>query len=98
MSKKRNTILFMLAGTVVNVLLMILFFLIFLVLYARYLVPNLPESTASWFMLFIFVASIVLSFLVYRRIVNLIAKKIDMDKYFDPIFGKRRPPPRKPQD
>jgi len=96
MNKKRNTILFMLAGTVVNVLLMILFFLLLLALYARYLIPSLPESTASWFLLFIFIASIVLSFLVYRRIVNIIAKKIDMDKYFDPIFGNRRPPPKKP--
>ena len=95
MSKKTNTLLFILGGTVFNVLITIVCFVILLVIYSRFLYPALPESGAAWALPIIFVASIVVSFLVYRQAVKIVMKKVDMEKYFDPIFG-RRPPPRKP--
>ena len=94
MSKKTNTLLFILGGTVFNVLITILCFIIFLAIYSRFLYPVLPESSATWALPVIFVASIAASFFVYRQAVKIITKKVDMEKYFDPIFG-RRPPPRK---
>ena len=94
MSKKTNTLLFILGGTVFNILTTIVCFIILLVIYSRFLYPLLPESGAAWALPIIFVASIVASFFVYRQAVKMVTKKVDMEKHFDPIFG-RRPPPRK---
>ena len=93
MSKKTNTLLFILGGTVFNVLVTLISFFVLLVIYGRFLVPYLPEDAGGWVLIVIFVLSIAISFVVYRQVIKVITKKIDMDKYFDPIFG-RRPPPR----
>ncbi|QQO10235.1 leader peptide processing enzyme [Breznakiella homolactica] len=95
MSKKSNTIWFMLGATVFNILVTIISFVVLLVVYARFLAPLLPEETAAWGFPIIFIGSIVLSFVVYRLVIKLLFKKIDMEKYFDPIFGPRKPPARK---
>jgi len=96
MSKKTNTLLFILGGTVFNVLITILCFIILLAIYSRFLYPALPEESAAWALPVLFVASIAASFFIYRQAIKVISKKVDMEKHFDPIFG-RRPPPRKPE-
>jgi hypothetical protein len=48
-----------------------------------------PETAVAWVLPAIFIVSIVISFLVYRLAVKIITKKVDMEKYFDPIFGPR---------
>ena len=95
MSKKTNTLLFILGGTVFNILITIVCFLVLLVIYSRFLYPVLPESSSAWVLPVIFVVSIAASFFVYRLAIKIITKKVDMEKHFDPIFG-RRPPQRKP--
>ena len=95
MSKKTNTLLFILGGTVFNILITILCFLLLLLIFGRFIYPLVPESAASWMLPVIFLLSIAVSFVVYRLVVKAISKKVDMEKYFDPIFGPRRPPPRK---
>jgi len=95
MSKKTNTLLFILGGTVFNILVTVLCFIIFLVIYSRFLYPNLPESSGAWVMPIIFVVSIIVSFLVYRFAVRILIKKVDMEKYFDPIFSRRKGTSRK---
>ena len=95
MNKKRNTILFLLAGTAANVIIMIICFIIIYVFYDLAIRPILPEAVIPWILLLIFPASIVSAFFIYRGIIKLISNKIDMEKYFDPIFGNRRRPPRK---
>ena len=95
MNKKTNTLLFILGGTVFNILVTIICFIVLLAIYSR-LHSQLPESSAAWILPVIFIGSIVASFFVYRLVIKIIMKKIDMEKYFDPIFGRRRPPPRKP--
>ena len=95
MSKKTNTLLFILGGTVFNILITIICFILFLLAYFKFLQPRLPESATGIALPVIFVASIVVSFLIYRLAIKMIMKKVDMEKYFDPIFGPRRPQ-RKP--
>ncbi|MCL2129666.1 MAG: leader peptide processing enzyme [Treponema sp.] len=94
MNKKTNTLLFILGGTLFNILITILSFIIFLALSSAFIFPRLPadSSTWGWVMAFNFIASIVVSFLVYRLAIKIIAKKVDLNKYFDPIFNPRRPP------
>ena len=95
MSKKTNTWLFILGGTVFNILVTLLSFIILLALFGRFFISMLPEEYAAWALPVIFVLSIAISFVVYRVVIKIIMKKIDMEKYFDPIFGPRRRPPRK---
>jgi hypothetical protein len=90
MNKKANTLLFILGATVVNIVVTIISFILLFVLYAKYLVPHLPESAAAWGFPIIFIISIALSFLLYRAILKILLKKVDPEKYFDPIFGRRR--------
>jgi uncharacterized membrane protein (DUF485 family) len=92
MSKKSNTLLFILGATVFNVLSTIVFLLLLLVLYTQLLAPLLPRESATWGLPVIFIASFVLSFVLYRLILKQVMKKVEMEKYFDPIFGGRRPP------
>jgi len=91
-SKKSNTLWFILGATVFNVLVTVVCFVILLVLFARLIMPSLSESAAGVGIPVIFIGSIVLSFVIYRFILKRVMKKIDMDKYFDPIFGGRKRP------
>jgi hypothetical protein len=90
MSKKTNTLVFILGATVFNVLVTILCFLLLLVIYARLIMPMIPENAASWGFPIIFIGAIAVSFVLYRVILKQIMKKIDMEKHFDPLFGSKR--------
>jgi hypothetical protein len=90
MSKKTNTIWFMVAGTVFNVVVTIILFLLLLFIYARLLSPVLPESTQGWALLVIFVGSICGDFGLYRLAMKIIEKKVDIEAHFDPLFGNKR--------
>jgi hypothetical protein len=95
MSKKTNTLWFILGATVFNVAVTIICFLLLLIVYAKFLAPYFSESGAAWGFPIIFVGAIALSFVVYRMILKQIMKRVDMEKHFDPIFGRRRQPIRK---
>jgi membrane protein implicated in regulation of membrane protease activity len=92
MSKKTNTLWFILGATVFNVLTTIICFVALFVIFFRLIAPSLPEEALSWSIPVIFIGSIALSFVLYRLILKKLMKKIDPEKYFDPIFGRRRPP------
>lgn len=93
MNKKINTLLFILGATVFNILVTVLCFAGLLLVYVKCIVSLLPENGQAWGFPLLFIAAIALSFLVYRFALKLLLKKVDMEKYFDPIFG-RRPRPR----
>ena len=90
MSKKTNTLLFILGATVFNVLATLIIFFGLFILYARFFVPIMSEQSMTWGFTIIFIGSIIFTFLLYRFILKLLMKKIDFDKYFDPIFGSRK--------
>ncbi|MDR0623412.1 MAG: leader peptide processing enzyme [Treponema sp.] len=92
MSKKTNTLLFILGATFFNIIVTVVCFTALLVLYARFLAPLLPETGRSWGFPVIFIAAIALSFVIYRVALKQLMKKIDVEKHFDPIFGGRRGP------
>ena len=91
MSKKTNTLLFILGGTIFNILVTLITFVILLFIYSKFIYFALPEESVAWMMPIMFVLSIVASFLIYRVVIKIVMKKVDMEKYFDPIFGPRRP-------
>ena len=92
MNKKMNTILFVLGATVVNILVMLVVLLGGLVLMGRLLSEDAQESAGSVLLIVLFFVAIAASFFTYNRFIKYLSKKIDMDKYFHPIFGSKKKP------
>ena len=90
MDKKVNTLLFVLAATLFNIIVTIVSFAVLLLLYAKFIMPMLPENIRVWGFPIIFIASIVISFFVYRFLLKLLMKKVRMEEYLDPIFRTRK--------
>jgi len=90
MSKKTNTLLFLIGGTIFNVIVTIVCFLLFLIIYSNFLYGRVSESVAAWVLPLFFAGAIAASFFIYRLAIKILMKKIDMEKYFDPIFVSRK--------
>jgi len=90
MNKKLNTVLFIIGGTVFNVLVTVISFLVFLLIYSRFLYGRISENAVSWLLPVFFAASIAASFFIYRFVIKIVIKKIDVEKYFNPIFVSRK--------
>ena len=86
MNRKLNTLLFVLGATLFNVLVAILSFIILTLLYINFLMIALPENARSWGFTIIFLVSLAISFVVYRFALKKLLEKIDVEKYFDPLF------------
>ena len=90
MNKKVNTILFILGATVFNILITVLFFILLLIIYYNFLLRILPEGAQIWSFPFIFIAAMAIAFIVYRYAIRFLMKRIDMEKYFDPLFVSKQ--------
>ena len=89
--KKGNTILFMVIATIVNIVLMTVFMLIGYILLVRFADPDNPEAGHVW-LIVIFIASIILAWFVYSRMIKWYTKRVDVNEKFAPIITPR---PRK---
>jgi membrane protein implicated in regulation of membrane protease activity len=94
MNKKLNTTLFLLGATLFNILVTILSFVLLLIIYARFIMPHLPDGGQAWAIVLVFIAAIAVSFVAYRFAMKVLMKKIPVEKYFDPLFGGKRRPPK----
>ncbi len=90
MNKRVNTVLFVIGASVVNVIIMLVLFLALFVIFARFVAPSLSPGANQLIMVLIFVISIGVTYFIYHRLVRWISTKVDMDKYFDPIFGRKK--------
>ncbi|MDR0710033.1 MAG: leader peptide processing enzyme [Spirochaetaceae bacterium] len=90
MGKKTNTLLFILAATLFNIVVTVVCFLVLLLLFVRFFASALPETASAWALPAIFIGSIALSFVLYRLAVKLLIKRIDVDKHFSPLFKPQR--------
>jgi hypothetical protein len=86
MNKKLNTALFIVGATLFNILVTVLSFVLLLIVYIRFIRDYLPEGAQTWSFPVIFIAAIAVSFVAYRAALKLLLKKVEMEKYFDPIF------------
>ena len=89
MNKRVNTVLFILGATLFNIIITVGSFLLLLTVYAKFIMRFLPEAAQAWSFPLLFIAAIAISFVVYRFVLKLLLKKIEMEKYFDPILGNR---------
>jgi uncharacterized membrane protein len=90
MNKKLNTFLFLLGATAFNLLLMFLLIVLFLVGILSIFRNSVSPNLLSVLMIVIFIGSIAASFLIYGRLIKWLSRKIDMEKYFLPLFRRKR--------
>ncbi|HOE84918.1 MAG TPA: leader peptide processing enzyme [Sphaerochaeta sp.] len=90
MSKRTNTILFMLAATVVNILLMMIIFVICFILLTRFVDPE--SSLVPLYLGLTFLVSIGGSFFLYSRIIKALNTKFNLEEKLSPLFSRK---PRK---
>jgi len=89
MNKTINTLLFILCATLFNIIIVLISFITLTLLYLRFLMLQLPEGSRSWAFTAIFLLSIGISFLVYRVVIKYLVNKIEIEKYFDPLFVRK---------
>ncbi len=90
MNKKVNTVLFLLGATVFNLLIMFILIVVFLVLISAIFKGSLNPNVLSILMIIVFIGSIAVSFFIYGRVVKWLSRKIDMEKYFLPLFRRKK--------
>ena len=90
MNKKVNTVLFLLGATVFNLLIMFLLIVLFLVLISAIFRESLSPNVLSILMIVVFIGSIAASFFIYGRVVKWLSRKIEMEKYFLPLFRRKK--------
>ena len=90
MNKKVNTVLFLLGATVFNLLVIFILIVLFLVLISVVFRESLNPTVLSISMKLVFIGSIAASFFIYGRVVKWLQRRIDMDKYFMPLFRRKK--------
>ena len=90
MNKRVNTVLFLLGATVFNLLVMFVIIVLFLVLLSAIFRGSLNPNVLSVLMIVVFIGSIAASFFIYGRLVKWISRRVDMEKYFLPLFRRKR--------
>ncbi|WP_320122552.1 leader peptide processing enzyme [uncultured Sphaerochaeta sp.] len=93
MSKKMNTVWFMLAATVLNIVLMMVLFIICFVLITRFVDPG--SSLIPLWLGLTFLVSIGGSFWVYSRIIKWMNNKFNLEDNLSPLFNRKRKPKRR---
>lgn len=88
MSKKTNTIIFVVIGTIVNVILAIIFVVALLVIasWAKDFIGNAKSAILP----FIVFLGIFISMMVYQRLSAWVIKKFKLEDKLDPLFTSRR--------
>ncbi len=90
MNKKANTVLFLIGATVFNLAVMFVLIILFLVIISALFRNSPNQGLISVLMVVVFIGSIAASFFIYGRVLKLISRKWDLDKYFLPLFKRRK--------
>jgi len=90
MSKKANTVIFVIIATILCTLVTVSSFIVILVIYSTYFFSRFPEYLRPWVLPVTFIISISISFFVYRLVIKILIKKVNVEKYLEPIFKKKK--------
>lgn len=93
MNKKLSTLIFIVVGTLLNIILMFLFIFGLLAGTSGLLRGLGYEPGHTIYIPFLIGAifgGMVLAFVVYNKITKFIQKKYDLEKYLEPIFKQKR--------
>ena len=88
MSKKTNTVIFVIVGTIVNVILS----MIFAVAFSLLALSIMPEDFGATFSVvtFTFFAGAILGMFLYQKIANFVFEKFNLEDKLDPLFTSRK--------
>ncbi len=90
MSSTSKMILFLLAATVFNIGLMVVFVVVIIIAAGLILGQN-PNPVVFQVILFIgFIASIVLTFLIYGKVMKWVQAKYDLEKHIPQLFKRKK--------
>lgn len=89
MNKKLNTVLFLIGGTVFNVIITIGSILGLSIIWGKFIMSHVPQSVQYVGFIVCIFGGAAIAFLLYRAVFKLITKKVDVEKYFDPLFKPR---------
>ena len=92
MNKKINTALFVVSATVFNIITMSVILFAGMHLMSILLPEAARESAGQLAFILVFLSAVAGSFLIYNRLIRLISKRIDMSRYFHPLFKSRGRP------
>ena len=91
MTKRANTVVFMLAATVLNVVLMVVIFGVLLILDLWLLAGRIDPNTNVYILIFCVFGTMALTFFLYHRIVKWATTKWELEEKLEPLFGKKKP-------
>ncbi len=90
MSKTTNMVLFFLAATVFNIALMVILIAVFVVA-ANLILGHNANPVVYQIILFVgFLASIVLTFLIYGWVMKKLVVKLNLEKHIPQLFKKKK--------
>lgn len=90
MNKNLKLALFLIGATVFNIVLMFVFIIAIFLAASRLMGPN-PNPVVFQIVLFVgFIASIVVTFLIYGRVMKWLQAKYNLEQHFPQLFKKRR--------
>jgi hypothetical protein len=90
MSKTGNMVLFFLAATVFNILLMVGFILVFFLALGAIFRSHAGSPLFLVLTFVCFLGSIVLTFLIYGKIMKWAVVKLNLEKHIPQLFKKRK--------
>ena len=90
MNKKLNTILFLLIGTVVNIVVMLILLISFLYIIGLIFTPESNSNLVTTVTLTAVMLSVVGSYFLYSRLVKIVNKKWDLEQWIEPLFRRKR--------
>ena len=90
MNKNLKLALFLLGATVFNIVLMFIFIIAIFLVASRLMGDN-PNPVVYQIVLFVgFIASIVLTFLIYGKVMKWLQAKYNLEQHFPQLFKKKR--------
>lgn len=88
MTNKQRSIIFIIAGTLVSVIITLIL-VIGLFVVTIYLLKDAPDNIGKVFP-FVFITAIVLGMFIYQKLVKFVIKKFNLEDKLDPLFGPGR--------
>ena len=90
MNKNLKLGLFLLGATVFNIVLMFAFIIVIFLIASR-LMGDSPNPVVFQVILFVgFIASIVLTFLIYGKVMKWLQAKYNLEQHFPQLFKKKK--------
>lgn len=87
MTNKKNTIIFIIAGTIVNVIILLALLLVFVVLGAVLFKNN--DNGAAVFLIVGIIASWMLGMFIYQKLATWVITHFNLEDKLDPLFASR---------